>query len=64
MEQKLVKRKMLEHKYVAVMRNFYRLMKMVTHREIVEIKGEEFDRYYKTAEDFVHRMRRLIEHGK
>lgn len=64
MEHKLVKKKMLEHKYVIIMRNFYRLMKMVTHREIVEIKGEEFDRYYKIAEDFVHRMRRLIEHGK
>jgi len=64
MEQKLVKRKMLEHKYVLIMRNFYRLMKMVTHREIVEIKGEEFERYYKIAEDFVNRMRRIIEHGK
>ena len=64
MEQKLVKKKMLEHKYVTIMRNFYRLMKMVTHREIVEIKGEEFDRYYKIAEDFVQRMRRLIEHGR
>lgn len=64
LEQKLVKRKMLEHKYVIIMRNFYKLMKMVTHREIVEIKGEEFDRYYKIAEDFVHRMRKLIEHGK
>ncbi len=64
MEQKLVKRKLLEHKYVVVMRNFYKLMKMVTHREIVEIKGEEFDRYHKIAEDFVQRMRRLIEHGK
>ncbi len=64
MEEKLVKKKLLEHKYVTIMRNFYRLMKMVTHREIVEIKGEEFDRYYKIAEDFVHRMRRLIEHRK
>ena len=64
MEHKLVKKKMLEHKYVIIMRNFYRLMKMVTHREIVEIKGEEFDRYYKIAEDFVNRMKRLIEHGK
>ena len=64
MEQKLVKKKLLEHKYGTIMRNFYSLMKMVTHREIVEIKGEEFERYYKIAEDFVHRMRRLIEHGK
>ena len=64
MEQKLVKRKILEHKYVLIMRNFYKLMKMVTHREIVEIKGEEFDHYYKIAEDFVHRMKKIIEHGK
>ena len=64
MEQKLVKKNMLEHKYVIIMRNFYRLMKMVTHREIVEIKGEEFDHYYRSAEDFVHRMRKLIEHGR
>ena len=61
MEQKLVRKKMLEHKYVTIMRNFYRLMKMVTHREIVEIRGEEYDRYFKIAEDFVQRMRKIIE---
>ncbi len=64
MEQKLVKRKLLEQRYVTIMRNFYRLMKMVTHREIVEIKGHEFDHYYKEAEDFVNRMRKFIEHGR
>ena len=64
LEQKLVKRKMLEHKYVLIMRNFYRLMKMVTHREIVEIKGEEFEHYYKIAEDFVNRMGKIIGHGR
>ena len=64
MEEKLVRKKLIEHKYVATMRQFYHLMKMVTHREIVEIKGEEFDRYYRTADDFVARMRRFIEYGK
>jgi len=64
LEQKLVKRKMLEHKYVIIMKNFYRLMKMITHREITEVKGEEYDRYFKIAEDFVKRMRKIIEHGK
>ncbi len=42
------------------MRNFYRLSKMITHNEIKEIKGQEFDRYYKDAEEFVDRMRRYI----
>ena len=64
MEEKLVKKKLLEHKYVIIMRNFYRLMKMVTHKEITEIKGHEFDHYYHTAEDFVTRMKKIIEHGK
>jgi hypothetical protein len=36
-------------------------MKMITHREIQEIKGEEFDRYYLEAEKFVNRMRKFIE---
>ena len=64
MEEKLVKKKLLEHKYVTIMRNFYRLMKMVTHREINEIKGHEFDHYYRTAEEFVQRMKKIIEHGR
>jgi len=61
LEEKLVKKKLLEHKYVATMRHFYKLMKMITHREIEEIKGEEYDRYYREAEDFVQRMRQFIE---
>ena len=64
MEQKLVRKKLLEQKYVGIMRNFYKLMKMITHREIMEIKGEEFDRYFVQAEDFVKRMRKFIEQGK
>lgn len=61
MEQKMVKTKLLDHKYVTIMRNFYKLMKMITHREIKEITGEEFDRYFKIAEDFVHKMRDIID---
>jgi predicted nucleotidyltransferase/uncharacterized protein (UPF0332 family) len=61
MEKKLVKKRLLEKKYVIIMRNFYRLMKMITHKEITEIKGKEFDNYYSVAQDFVKRMRKLIE---
>ena len=61
LEQKLVKKRLLEHKYVTIMRHFYKLMKMITHREIKEIKGKEYEHYYKTAEDFVKRMREFIE---
>ncbi len=64
LEQKLVRKKLLEHKYVATMRHFYKLMKMIVHREIKEIKGEEYDRYYKAAEDFVNRMKSFIDQAK
>ena len=61
LESKLVKKRLLEHKYVTIMRHFYKLMKMITHREIKEIKGEEYDKYYKAAESFVNRMREFVE---
>ncbi len=59
-----VRQKLLEKKYVETMHKFYRLMKMITHREIREIKGAEFEKYYLEADDFVRRMKRLIEKGK
>ncbi len=61
LENKLVKKKLLERKYVAIMRHFYTLMKGITHREVKEITGKEYDEYYKAAEDFVERMREFIE---
>ena len=60
MEEKLVKTKLLEKKYVHVMRNFYRLSKLITHRELTEIKGQEYDKYYQEAQDFVQRMKKYI----
>jgi uncharacterized protein (UPF0332 family) len=61
LEKKMVKKKLLEKKYVTTMRNFYRLSRMILHREIKDIKGEEFDRYYNDANDFVERIKKFIE---
>lgn len=60
MENKLVKTKLLDKRYVDIMRNFYRLSRMIIHREIREIKGEEYDRYINEATDFVDTMRKLV----
>ena len=59
-----VSRRLLEKRYVDTMRTFYKLSKMITHREIKEIKGPEYEKYYYDADDFVRRMRQLIEKGK
>lgn len=64
LEKIYVKQKLLEPQYVETMRRFYRLSKMITHREIQEIKGEQFEKYYHEADEFVKRMKRLVEKGK
>lgn len=64
LEKSFVKHRLLEAKYVSTMRKFYKLSKMITHREIKEIHGQEYEGYLKEASDFVHRMKVLIEKGK
>ncbi len=64
LDERLVKKGWLEKKYVASMRNFYNLSKMITHREIKEVHGQEYEKYLAEAQDFVQRMRKLIEEKK
>jgi predicted nucleotidyltransferase/uncharacterized protein (UPF0332 family) len=59
-----VKPRLLEKKYADTMRKFYKLSKMITHREIKEVKGAEYEQYYVEADAFVSRMKKLIEKGK
>jgi len=61
LQERLVAEGLLEQGYVSIMRNFYRTMKMITHREVKEISGEEYERYFKEAEDFVSRMQKIVE---
>ncbi|MBS3123595.1 nucleotidyltransferase domain-containing protein [Candidatus Woesearchaeota archaeon] len=61
LDKTFVEHHLLEKKYVQTMSNFYHLSKKITHREIKEIKGEEYEQYYKNAEEFVRRMRKLVE---
>lgn len=61
LDKKLVKRKLLEKKYVDTMHKFYTLMKNITHRDIKQIKGSEYENLYYEADRFVNRMRDIIE---
>src|SRR3989338_1310289 len=61
LEEKLARKGLLEKRYVTIMRNFYRLSKMIVHREIKEVKGAGFDNHFVDAADFVARMRKIIE---
>jgi predicted nucleotidyltransferase/uncharacterized protein (UPF0332 family) len=59
-----VKQKLLERKYSETMRMFYTLNKKITHRNIQQVTGADYDKYYVTADAFISRMKKLIEKGK
>lgn len=61
LDEKLVEKGLLEKKYVTIMRNFYNLGKMIVHKEITEISGSEYDKYKKEADEFVERMKGIVE---
>ncbi len=61
LNNRLVKEHKLEPKYAKTMDKFYKIMKGITHREIKEIKGPEYERFYKEAELFVNRMQKFIQ---
>ena len=60
LDKKLVKKGLIKEKYAKTMRKFYNLSKMIVHREIKGITGEEYDQYLHEAEDFVEYMRLFV----
>jgi len=60
-EEKMVKTGMLEKRYADIMRNFYKISKMIMHREVKEITGQEYDRYLKEAQAYVIVMQKFIQ---
>jgi|TARA_B100002003_G_C14128653_1_gene542868 uncharacterized protein (UPF0332 family)/predicted nucleotidyltransferase len=61
MEKTLVKDNLIEKRYVTTMKDFYVLAKKIMHRELKEVTGKQFDQYYKLSEDFVKRIKKIIE---
>ena len=61
MQMHMVNKGLISKKYADTMRKFYKLSRMINHREIKEISGKEYDSYYKEAQDFVYKIREFIE---
>ena len=61
LRERMVDKHLLEAKYANTMNKFYKLMKKITHREIKEIKGSEYEKLLGEAEAFVKRIREFIE---
>ncbi|MCM2324924.1 MAG: hypothetical protein NDI94_00530 [Candidatus Woesearchaeota archaeon] len=62
--EKMVKPGLIEKKYENTAKKFYDLSKKIEYREIQDIKGSDYDKLYKEAEEYVGRMRRFIEDFK
>src|SRR3989344_2745313 len=60
-ERKLVRTDLVKHKYADIMMFFYDLQKRITHHQIAEISGKQFDEYRAQAEDFVNVMQSVVE---
>jgi predicted nucleotidyltransferase len=58
---KLVKPKLLEAKYASIVAKFYDLSRMILHKDINYISGQEFDEYLKSAEDYIERMKEFVK---
>jgi len=58
--QKLAKKKLCTKKEAETMKFFYDLSKKITHRQIMQITGKQYDEYLKRAKRFVDIMKGII----
>ncbi len=58
---KLVRPGHVSKRYENIMRFFYELSKKITHRDVREITGKQYDEYRALADDFVKAMKKVIE---
>ncbi|MFH0936141.1 MAG: hypothetical protein V1815_00490 [Candidatus Woesearchaeota archaeon] len=64
LEKKLVAKGHVNKKYADIMRKLYTEFKRITHREIKDITGKQYDEYRKLATEFVDGMKKFIEKKK
>jgi uncharacterized protein (UPF0332 family)/predicted nucleotidyltransferase len=55
------KEKMLEQKYVDILKNNVKLRKDIEHGEKKELSGTELDKFLKDAEDYLERVKKLFK---
>ena len=59
--QRLVKPGHVHKKYADMMDFFYKLQKQITHRELQQVTGKQYDAWLKQAHDFVKAMQKVVE---
>lgn len=61
LEKRLVANKQIRRKHADTMKKLYQVYKKITHREIKEISGSDYDKLKDMTEDFVDAMKKYIE---
>lgn len=61
LEDKLAKKGLIDRKYPDVARRFYNFSRTILHGSVVEIKGSQFDQYWKEAAEFVEAMEKVVK---
>ncbi|MBI5072709.1 hypothetical protein HZA99_02735 [Candidatus Woesearchaeota archaeon] len=64
LEEKLVKKKILDAKHAKTMRTMYTLSKLILHKKIRDIDGKTYEKYYTQAQDFVEAIKNIVEAQK
>ena len=59
--ERLVKKGLVQKKYAETMDFFYNLSKKISHRQVQYISGKQYDMYYNQVEDFVNAMEKVIQ---
>jgi predicted nucleotidyltransferase len=60
MKKELVSKGIIKEKFAEEVDEFYKLSKYITHRDLKEMSGKDFDSYYKRAYDFIEYVRQLL----
>tara|TARA_Y100000310_G_C20664359_1_gene806620 strand:+ start:1101 stop:1898 length:798 start_codon:yes stop_codon:yes gene_type:complete len=57
----LVKKNYLKKSHVKTVQDLYNISKKITNRQIREVTGKDFERYYSQAKEYVDAIQRIIE---
>ena len=61
LEEKMYRKGLITKRYVTIMRNFHQISKHIMKSEIKDIHGNEYEKHYKDAKDFVDTMKKIID---
>ncbi|MFP4119252.1 MAG: nucleotidyltransferase domain-containing protein [Candidatus Woesearchaeota archaeon] len=63
LEKHFVSKRLIEKRYVKILRSFYHMAKEIGHQHLLHTSGKNVDEYIEEARDFVKKMRFLISHN-